>query len=488
MIEPEEGAFTFDLVDQLVMQARERGGHLGILWFGAWKNSQCMYAPEWVKLDHRRFKRAQMQKGKECIILEMFHGQTYTTLSYLCEETRVADGKAFAELLKHLKEIDGETHTVVYVQVENETGVMGAAREHSDEADALFAGQAPQGLIDYLKANTEEMDPGLKKDVENGAASGTWEEAFGDSAEEVFSVYYTASYCNYIAQQGQAEYALPMAVNAWLRQGPTGSYPTGGPIYQMMEVWQYAAPQIGVLCPDIYVKNFLEICDGFTKRGNPLFIPETAPNGHVGARLVYSVGHYHAACFAPFGFEDMGVDVFNPLVAIFGGDASDPLLNEMQDVGEYKYLCDTISSMIPKLTDAYGTKRLQAAISERQEELTLKFGDLALSIMTQVPLIERQDGALLVLEEAGSAGDDAETAENEGSAVSKPHTFYILINRAFLQISSLDEKRPNVEVLSLDEGVFEDGEWKTTLHRNGDEVQLMLFRKPALLRLKVYNY
>ena len=36
-----------------------RGKKLGLLWFGAWKNAQCYYAPEWVKTDLNRFKRAE---------------------------------------------------------------------------------------------------------------------------------------------------------------------------------------------------------------------------------------------------------------------------------------------------------------------------------------------------------------------------------------------------------------------------------------------
>ena len=46
LVEPEEGVFDFTVVDALIDQARERGGHLVLLWFGAWKNGGCMYAPE----------------------------------------------------------------------------------------------------------------------------------------------------------------------------------------------------------------------------------------------------------------------------------------------------------------------------------------------------------------------------------------------------------------------------------------------------------
>ena len=34
LVEPEEGTYDFSLVDALIDQARERGGHLVPLWFG----------------------------------------------------------------------------------------------------------------------------------------------------------------------------------------------------------------------------------------------------------------------------------------------------------------------------------------------------------------------------------------------------------------------------------------------------------------------
>ena len=150
LVEPEEGVFDFSLMDGLIMQARARGKKLAFLWFGAWKNAQCYYAPAWVKTDTERFRRAQMEKGRNLVNLKKFYEMPYTTLSYLCDATRDADARAFARLMRHLQEVDGEACTVVAVQVENETGVMGNAREMSDEADALFAAEVPQAFVDCI--------------------------------------------------------------------------------------------------------------------------------------------------------------------------------------------------------------------------------------------------------------------------------------------------------------------------------------------------
>jgi len=72
------------------------------------------------------------------------------------------------------------------MQVENETGILGAAREHSDLADALFAGPAPADLVSYMKSHTANMAPDVKTAVEAGAWEGSWEECFGSVAEEAF--------------------------------------------------------------------------------------------------------------------------------------------------------------------------------------------------------------------------------------------------------------------------------------------------------------
>ena len=158
-------------------------------------------------------------------------------------------------------------------------------------------------------------------------------------AEEIFSAYHVASYVNKVAEAGKAVYDLPMTANCWLDKGEKpGKYPSGGPVARVMEVWKFAAPAIDIIAPDIYVQNFCEICDAYTKMDNPLFIPETATHSHAGPRLVYTIGHHHAICFAPFGFEDMGQEFTGTQSYLFGVDTSDPLLQTPQNVEEYRWV------------------------------------------------------------------------------------------------------------------------------------------------------
>ncbi len=470
LTEPEEGVFDFSLVDGLIAQARARDKKIVFLWFGAWKNAQCYYAPAWVKRDTKRFRRAEVEKGKKFTRIEAFHGMSYSTLSYLCDATREADARAFAELMRHIRAADEAESTVIAVQVENETGLMGAAREHSDEADALFAGKVPKEFADYMKAHTDTMAEDIAAAVKAGAAQGSWEEVFGSAAEELFSAYHVAGYVGAVAAAGKAAYPLPMTANCWLNQGGgAGTYPSGGPVARVMEVWRYAASAIDVIAPDIYVQNFVEICEEYTKCGNPLFIPETATHGHCGPREVYTVGRHHVMCFAPFGFEDMGGEFTASMGFLFGMDTSDPLLSMLQDVDEYRWYTQTLRSMMPLLTERYGTDRLSAVIAERPEDDTMVFGTYGFKAMMGSPMIQRNDGVCLVLQESED-------------------TFYVIANGCMLIPFSADQKKPYLDILVLEDGCFADGVWKRSRRLNGDEAAIMRYEEPTLLRIQLLAY
>ncbi|MBS4462123.1 DUF5597 domain-containing protein [Aerococcaceae bacterium zg-B36] len=483
LIEPIEGRFEFDLIDALISQAREYQLHLIFLWFGTWKNAQSMYAPEWVKRDLERFPRAQVEKGKNKVSLKQFYNMPYTTLSYLGEETCKADAQAFSKFMAHIKEIDGEIGTVIGIQVENEVGLQGSDREHSDKADELFIQTVPEEFIKHMKANSASMDKTIKEIVEKAPNVGTWEEIFGKVAGEVFSAYQFASYVEKVAAAGKKEYSLPFIVNCWLDKGQdAGVYPSGGPIAKMMEVWKYAAPSIDVYAPDIYVPNFIEVCDSYLKLDNPLFIPETATHSHAAPRLVYTIGHYHAAGFAPFGFEDMGQPFDDISAYLFGVDTSDPLLKQPQNVLEYQWVARTLNDMMPLLISKYGTNELQAVSSEsfNSNDITvvsaesisngaMLFGDIIFNVLMNIPIINRKDGVCLILQE------DEET-------------FYIIANGCMLHFASNDVDKPNVDIISLEEGIFMKNRWVPTKRLNGDEASRLSFNEYKLLKLKLFTY
>lgn len=466
LTEPEEGRFDFSLVRGLIGQARQHGMKIGFLWFGTWKNAQCYYAPEWVKTDLARFRRAQVVKGKNFIQNGDFYDMPYSSLSYLCEETCRADARAFGRLMAYIREIDSGEHTVVSVQVENETGLMGAAREHSDEADRLFYAPVPQEFASYMRAHRSTAADDVREALEEGSSSGTWEEVFGSLAEEIFSAYHIARYVNAVAEAGKREYPIPLTVNCWLNKPgeAPGTYPSGGPITKMMEVWRYCAPNIDIFAPDIYVPNFSQVCEEYMSSGNPLYIPECATHGYAGARAVLCVGRYHAVCYAPFGIEDMGEPFTNQQMALFGADMSDPALQIPQNVDAYGKLNRMLSGMMPLLLKKYGTKDLQASSGELSESAVFELGGYRICANFQ-----KKAGVCLALRTSGDS-------------------FYLIVQDAALSFQSSNSAKPGIDILALEEGEFIQGNWHSGRRLNGDEAVLNTYEGPAVLRVKLFAY
>ena len=324
MIEPVEGQFDFNSVDDCILGARTNGLHLVFLWFASWKNGQSSYPPDWVKNDPKRFPWA----------VDGF-GNTMNILSTFGDATRDADAKAFAALMRHIREVDGKNHTVLMMQVENEVGIVGDSRDRSPAANAAYAAQVPKDLINYLVQNKATLAPEL---LEGWAAfgnktSGTWEEVFGPgkspayklygpdltqelkdkswrqlnwASDEFFMAWRYSLFCNKVAAAGKAEYNIPMYVNAWQQQPGCprpGEYPSGGPTPQVNDIWRFGAPKIDFLSPDLYIPEFDWDCARYTRNGNPLFIPEANTGGSAPGNAIIALIKYNGIGYSPFGIE-----------------------------------------------------------------------------------------------------------------------------------------------------------------------------------------
>lgn len=128
LFEKEEGAYDFAQIDMLMELARRSGLRLVVLWFGTWKNGNSHYVPEWVKLQKERFLWAKANDGAEI-----------RALSPTCEETKKADMRAFCELCGHIARNNADG-CVIGIQIENEPGLIGAARDYSPQSTKLFNG------------------------------------------------------------------------------------------------------------------------------------------------------------------------------------------------------------------------------------------------------------------------------------------------------------------------------------------------------------
>jgi len=330
-VEPQEGKFDFSVVDGIIRDARSHNLRLVLLWFASWKNSLSSYPPDWVKKDFERFPRAQIAGG-----------QSIELLSPLSDANRDADARAFAALMRHVKAVDGQRHTVIMIQVQNEVGMHGDSRDRSPAANRAFAGPVPKELMDYLQKHKETLIPEFRQVWEAAGfkTSGTWEEVFGKSAvtDGIFMAWNYARYIGRVAEAGKAEYPIPMFVNAALYgigRGPNP--PSGGrPWDLVMDVWKAGGPQIDMLSPDSYSESdFVAFCSKYTQSGNPLFIPENMGGPDGAARVLYVFGRHDAIGWTVMGLEDPRIPhPDNDLIGSFDAIAQlAPLIAEHQGNG-----------------------------------------------------------------------------------------------------------------------------------------------------------
>ena len=322
LVEPEEGAFDFSLVDGLIASARQHNLRLILLWFGSWKNGMSSYVPAWVKRDSARFPRARRADGTPVAVL-----------STLADANWQADSSGFAALMRHLREVDGREHTVIMVQVENEVGLLGDSRDRSAAAEEAFAGAVPAEFLQFLQHHNSLLLPHLRARWEQGGhrTSGSWEEVFGPGLEtdEFFMAWHYARYIDQVAAAGKAEHPLPLFANAWLNNpvalpgfpaggNNPGDYPSGGPLPHVLDLWRAAAPHLDFLAPDIYAPNFDFWCEGYTQLGNPLFIPETRADPDGMPNLYRAVAAFAAIGTSPFGVDDLEGDWADALRTTYG--------------------------------------------------------------------------------------------------------------------------------------------------------------------------
>jgi Domain of unknown function (DUF5597)/Beta-galactosidase len=281
--EPAQGQFDTSVVDMMVKQAREHHVRLVLLWFGTWKNGSAHYLPLWMKAHPDLYPKAVGKTG-------LFVDTPSPHFPAMLE----ADIRAFRALMRHLKGVDTD-HTVIMVQVENESGAWNTIRDYSPTAQAVFDKPVPAPLLEAL---------GL---ADKGG--GNWSTVFGPNADEFFHAWHVARFVGQVAQAGKEEYPLPMYANAALRDpispGPAGTYESGGPTDNVLTLWKAAAPALDVLSPDIYQNDnarYRKVLELYSRPDNPLFVPETGGSPWYAHMLFAALGQ-GAIGWAPFGIN-----------------------------------------------------------------------------------------------------------------------------------------------------------------------------------------
>lgn len=426
LIEPEEGKFDFSLVDGLIRQAREREMKLIFLWFGSWKNLVSTYAPSWVKKDTKRFP-----------LLVNDRGEKYPMLSSFSEEGRKADGRAFAALMRHIKEVDAQEQTVIMMQIENEVGNDGGKRDCSPVAEKAYNSQVPADLVNYLSKNKKALKPELKAlwDRHGNKTKGSWPEIFGNESacNEIFMSWYLADYIGYVIEAGKAEYDIPMFVNAAIGRQTLkqGSYPSGGPLPFVMDIWRAAAPELDMLSPDIYYGDFDYICQEYTFGGNPLYIPETRGGNDGAMNAIKAFCNYGAIGFSPFGIENS--------IRFATGNGNN-----------FAQMYATLNKVAPLILERTPGKDMLAVVADS---------------------VGKEYSAIL-----GNHRIDYKTGRGNEKGYAAilqmgPNEFLVIGRSIQIEFSAATPKKDSIMgVLMAEEGDYKDGQWIAERVMNGDEI------------------
>lgn len=429
-IEPGEGRFDFSVPDHWIDAARQQQLHLVFLWFGSWKNAFSEYAPEWVLSDTKRFPRAVSAEG---LPLEI--------LSPLGEETVRSDSRAFAALMRHLRERDADQQTVLMVQVENEVGYLGVGgRDRSDAANQVFQGQVPKELREYLKTHSPQISPELAAHF--NATGGTWKQTFGEAADEVFMAWEYGLFVNQVAKAGKTGYSLPTYMNAQLPAEfeQAGEYPSGGPHPYFQAIYRAAAPSIDFYSPDIYWPNFGYWVDRYKVAGNPVFVPEARLDAAPWNAL-YTYGEARGFGFSPFDVDSISGDGSRPSKGVGIADLYAELssLSEQtlraQETGKIRGLVLHENSPRPSQTVSLGGFLFRGTLSRSWPAKQL----LA------------SDGGMMVIE-------------------SGPNEFLVIgsgLTVTFLRDPDVDKQIAGIA--SIEQVSDADGRWVTERRLNGDQ-------------------
>jgi hypothetical protein len=453
-IEPQEGKFDFTVLDGIIRDARAYNQRLVLLWFASWKNGQSSNLPDWVKRDFERFPRAQIVGGT----WPVFGGEagqprapftgSIELLSPFGDASRDADARAFAALMRHIKAVDGQQHTVIMVQVENEVGMQGDTRDRSPAANKAFEGPVPKELMDYLQAHKDTLIPELRKVWEAAGfkTSGTWEEVFGKGrpTEEIFMAWHFARYVGRVVEAGKAEYPLPMFTNC--PQSGFGKAPapvkggqSGGPMPDAMDVWRAGAPRIDLFGVDVYGFDFVMMCGRFTQSGNPLLIPETVGGLEGAARVLYAFGRHDAICFSPM---NGGID--------------------RRTTPDYDLISgyDLITQLTPLILEHQGKGTMSAVLLEPKDPpAKIQLGDYTLQVAFVKPRAEKR-------------GDPPPQPPTLAGAIfiqAGPDEYFTAGFGVSVAFSPNTPGPPLVGLATVEEGTFVNGRWVPGRQLAGDD-------------------
>jgi hypothetical protein len=363
------------------------------------------------------------------------------------------------KLMAHLKQVDEKHSTVIMVQAENETGLLGDSRDGGTAAEKRFNSAVPSELIKALTVDKDVLRPELEWTLERMSKSptGTWPEVFGNGkrTDELFMAYHYALYLEQVARAGKQAYPLPLYTNVWQNYNDMdadndfpivvgggsdpGDYPSGGGVIDVLDVWQTFAPSLDMISPDIYLNDYSTTCAKYRHRNQPLFIPEQRRDEYGARRIWAAMGSHQCLGASPFGIDTLKV-ADNPFRRHYGlmRNVSQQILRAQRDLTSFGFFFDELPC---------GSSARDACPAAQKA----KFGSWDLTIERSFVFGHPGPGFGMVLHQGGAG--------------------FLLIGAGF-QVRFEHESAPFTGILRFEEKeVREDGGLATLRMLNGDETR-----------------
>jgi beta-galactosidase GanA len=304
---------------------------------------------------------------------------------------------------------------------------------------------------------------------------------FGKNADEFFQAYSIAHFVEQVAAAGKAVNPIPMYVNAALRdpfrdQDPY-DYASGGPTWNVLDVWKAAAPSIDVIGPDIYFhdyRGYTRTLELYGRADNALFVPETG-NGQESARFFFEVVGRGGLGFAPFGMDFTGYVNF-PLGA-----------SKLDDETVEAFACNY--KLVEPMMRELAALNLQGKVWGGAEPADIHVQHIVLGTGAEVPWqVEVSYGREMFGD--GEAKGNPTPSGGVLLAELGPNEYLVTGYRARVRFERARESHKPFMLARVEEGHYEQGKWIFERVWNGDQTDwgLNFTSLPQVLRVRLAEY
>jgi hypothetical protein len=402
-----------------------------------------------MKSDRITYFRAHDETGREMDAISPF-----------CDEALKADERAFSAVMRHIREFDERDHTVILMQVENETGLIHTDRDYSAVATKAYDARPPSDLLSYIEKHKDVLTPALQSAWKQTGyrTAGSWTEVFGDLASEVFSAWAVSRYVEQVAAAGKVEYPIPYYANVALMNSGSvrpGDWPSGGATAHVIDIWKAVAKHIDIIAPDIYRVDFPQEASLYNRPDNVLFVPET------GFAPYYAPYVFTALAENGIGYSPFGVDR-----GFTGSGLTEPAAAVEENYRVLRPLLPIIarnryrSALFPVVLDMY-----------RHESLAIPLGDS----LTAVVHFDEQFVA------------DTQAHRGGGIIIKLAPDRFIVAGEGFhVTFAEVKGVPRNADCVSVEEGSFDGEAWTTKRVVTGDQGDVSLrLHQPRILQVRL---